>query len=98
MNITTKSTGGFWSRLFNSKPKVVIPIQLAQWEIEWAAVGDKFPEGKSFSYLGREMIVTRQYDDRMDCDYRDEKGVLRQWFWFPRDRKFLLALNAGPTP
>ena len=76
------------------------------WEDRWKEVRDQYPVGRSFEYLGRNLLVA-QYkwaDDAMTCiqygvhpmpemvcEYADNEGILREWVFNPRMFKVLLA-------
>lgn len=75
-----------WFRKKKEQTKKLLP------EIppEWEALLAKFPVGRTFTYLGRELIVashTREYDCflhclsgiYLDCEYCDNEGKLREW-------------------
>lgn len=60
------------------------------WELEWIAVSQRFPVGRTFTYLGRTMIVERHGRDYglsiyspskpvLQCAYCDDSGKLREW-------------------
>jgi len=57
---------------------------------DWAGLLTKFPVGRKFNYLGRELIVTAHNKEysfwtntlnaiHIDCEYADNNGVLQEW-------------------
>ena len=56
----TLRSSGWFASLFKRKPKPEPKEQEKPWwEPEWEAIQAAYPVGRSFEYLGREMIVTR---------------------------------------
>lgn len=85
----------FWPFKKRKEEKKPLETEKPIWWPEWEGVRQRYPIGRKFHYLGREMVVFRHkqffpgyisFDiyisattPALICEYADDNGVLREW-------------------
>lgn len=91
-------------KIFRREPK---PEPEMWWDKDWKRVRSLYPVGRTFVYLGKTLIVAQYgyehcgaetYRPQMVCEYVDDHGRLREWYFYVTMMPLLLKEEATPVP